>query len=180
MPDVREKSKEVIIEMKGTVKRFSEIIGGAIIPLALVGLSIIMDGLFNFSIEVPHSFILCVALILPGISLMMLSKVALETKGGLVTDGPYAYCRNPMALGSFAFYYGIAVLLNSFSMLFIVNPLFILFIAAYIKLFEEKKLEREFGKEYKRYKEMVPMFVPRWRKRKCTTTGEKSHGSYED
>lgn len=82
----------------------------------------------------------------------------------LVISGPYAYCRNPMALGTALFYLGVAIWLGSLSAvgLGLVYPVGILI---YIKLIEEKELEERFGSEYLEYKKRTPFLIPRLGKR---------------
>jgi protein-S-isoprenylcysteine O-methyltransferase Ste14 len=82
----------------------------------------------------------------------------------LIVNGPYAYCRNPMTLGTDLFYLGIAMWLGSFSAigLGLVYPVGIL---VYIKLIEEKELEGRFSSEYLEYKKRTPFLLPRIRKR---------------
>ncbi len=83
----------------------------------------------------------------------------------LVVNKPYTYCRNPMTLGTMAFYLGVAIWLGSFSAvgLALIYPVGILI---YIKLIEEKELEERFGHEYLEYKQRTPFLIPRlWRKR---------------
>ncbi len=79
----------------------------------------------------------------------------------LVTAGPYAWSRNPMLVGVFAFFFGVGFLFHSISMVFIWIPLFIIFNVIELKLVEEPELERRFGESYREYKKHVPMFFPR-------------------
>jgi protein-S-isoprenylcysteine O-methyltransferase Ste14 len=79
----------------------------------------------------------------------------------LLTDGPYSFCRNPMALGTFVFYFSIAILTLSFRAVLAVF-LFALFLVAYIKLIEEKEMSLRFGDEYSRYKQSTPSIIPRF------------------
>jgi protein-S-isoprenylcysteine O-methyltransferase Ste14 len=80
----------------------------------------------------------------------------------LVVKKPYTYCRNPMTLGTMAFYLGVAVWLASFSAIALafIYPVGILI---YIKLIEEKELEERFGAEYLEYKQRTPFLIPRFR-----------------
>ena len=80
----------------------------------------------------------------------------------LVVKRPYTYCRNPMTLGTTAFYLGIAIWTGSLSALglALVYPVGILI---YIKLIEEKELEQRFGLEYLEYKRRTPFLIPRFR-----------------
>ena len=79
----------------------------------------------------------------------------------LVTEGPYAWSRNPMLTGVFTFLFGIGLLLHSVSMVFVWTPVFVVFNILELKLVEEPELERRFGESYIDYKRRVPMFIPR-------------------
>ncbi len=83
----------------------------------------------------------------------------------LITNGPYAYIRNPMLLGLFIFMLGLGAMLGSLSLIFIFTPLFVVINILYIKAIEEREMEKKFGKEYLEYKKRVPMFIPRLRKK---------------
>lgn len=83
----------------------------------------------------------------------------------LIVDGPYAYCRNPMTLGLAMLYLGIEIWIGS--LFFIgLNLLFIGLFLVYVKLIEEKELEKRFGQEYVDYKRKIPFLIPRRRKNK--------------
>lgn len=77
----------------------------------------------------------------------------------LVVTGPYKYTRNPMLFGACAFYYAVAVYLNSV-IAFALVALFMIVMLIFVKLTEERRLLREFGNEYERYRRRVSMFVP--------------------
>lgn len=93
------------------------------------------------------------------------SPVPLNPPQELVTSGLYAYVRNPMVSGWLCGMCGLGVLLGSIAFTFIATPLFATLNVLYIKGIEEKELEKKFGKDYLKYKERVPMFIPRLRKR---------------
>jgi len=93
------------------------------------------------------------------------SPVPLNPPKKLIITGLYSWVRNPMLLGWIIMLFGIGILLNSISLIFILTPLFILLNILYIKTIEEKEMEKKFGKEYLKYKESVPMFIPRFGKR---------------
>jgi protein-S-isoprenylcysteine O-methyltransferase Ste14 len=80
----------------------------------------------------------------------------------LVVQRPYAYCRNPMSLGTTAFYLGVAIWTGSLSAL-ILALIYPVGILTYIKLVEEKELEQRFGLEYLEYKRRTPFLIPRFR-----------------
>ncbi len=79
----------------------------------------------------------------------------------LVVVGPYAWMRNPMLTGVFAFLFGLGFILHSVSMVFVWTPVFLVLNALELKLVEEPELELRFGASYLDYRRRVPMFVPR-------------------
>ena len=83
----------------------------------------------------------------------------------LIVKGPYMYCRNPMTLGTDLFYLGIAFWLGSISAfgLGLIYPVGILI---YIRLVEERELEKRFGSEYLEYRRNTPFLIPRLPKRR--------------
>jgi protein-S-isoprenylcysteine O-methyltransferase Ste14 len=80
----------------------------------------------------------------------------------LVENGLYGIVRNPMHLGWTIVLIGIALLTQSFTLLVIFIPLFVLAHIVYLKLVEEKELEKKFGQAYLDYKKSVPMFIPKF------------------
>ncbi|MFQ6121869.1 MAG: methyltransferase family protein [Dehalococcoidales bacterium] len=93
------------------------------------------------------------------------SPVPINPPRRLVTTGLYSRVRNPMVLGWIIMLFGVGLLLNSISLIFIFTPLFLLLNILYLKTIEEKEMEKKFGQEYLKYKESVPMFIPRFRRR---------------
>lgn len=79
----------------------------------------------------------------------------------LITDGPYAYVRNPMLLGVFLFLGGECLLFQSWA-LFYYLLVFIGINLVYFPLSEEKGLYKRYGSEYLEYKRNVPRFLPRF------------------
>lgn len=78
----------------------------------------------------------------------------------LVTEGPYAYVRNPMIIGVIIILVGQSLFLNSvyvafwmFAFAFINN--------IYFHQFEEAELERKFGNDYSDYSFEVKRWFPR-------------------
>ena len=59
----------------------------------------------------------------------------------LMTDGPYKYTRNPMLVGVYIYDLGVLLWLQSW-----VHS-------------EEKRLEKDFGEDYRAYKESVPRYL---------------------
>ncbi|MHA1485982.1 MAG: methyltransferase family protein [Promethearchaeota archaeon] len=82
----------------------------------------------------------------------------------IVSTKIYSLIRHPQYFGGLVAHIGISFLLSSLFSL-VLTPLVILlnFLVAWK---EEKELLKEFGETYKNYKERVPMFVPKFKKRK--------------
>ncbi len=78
----------------------------------------------------------------------------------LVTTGPYRYARNPMLTGVFAFLFGLGLWIDSFSLVFVFTPLWVLLNVWELKQVEEPELVRRLGVEYIEYRGRTPMFVP--------------------
>lgn len=78
----------------------------------------------------------------------------------LITDGPYAYSRNPMMTGLFLVIAGIGILFGSVMLTFVMLPLFVLMSVLEFKYIEEPELEKRFGKEYTEYKNKTPVIIP--------------------
>jgi protein-S-isoprenylcysteine O-methyltransferase Ste14 len=81
-----------------------------------------------------------------------------EGTGTLVTTGIYAYIRHPQYAGFILITLGLLVHWATIPLL-VMWPILVL---QYYRLAkrEERKLEREFGDEYTKYHEKVPMFIP--------------------
>lgn len=82
----------------------------------------------------------------------------------LLTDGPYRYCRNPMALGAVFWLAGWAFLANSPAAIFGGVSVFAAGIFTYHKLIEETELEARFGERYREYRKRTPFLLPRRQK----------------
>ena len=93
------------------------------------------------------------------------TPVPVNPPSRLVSSGPYAYSRNPMTAGVFALLFGIGVLQESVSLLFIFTPLFILINIWELTAIEEPELRKRLGREYAEYHATTPMFFPKIRKR---------------
>ena len=94
------------------------------------------------------------------------SPVPINPPQKLVTSGLYSRIRNPMLLGWIIMLFGVGILLGSISLVAIFAPLFILINVLYLKTFEEKEMEKKFGEEYLKYKQRVPMFIPKFGRRR--------------
>jgi protein-S-isoprenylcysteine O-methyltransferase Ste14 len=79
--------------------------------------------------------------------------------GALITEGPYTLVRNPMYLGTFLMGAGFILILWPWWFLFIYAGIFYLRFEKLI-LSEEDKLAKIFGKQYQKYMQSVPRFIP--------------------
>ena len=78
----------------------------------------------------------------------------------LATDGPYAYTRNPLYLGSFLIGLGFVVTGNSVWVLLVFLIAFGVIYRGVIR-YEEDDLARTFGRQFAQYVRTVPRFLPR-------------------
>jgi protein-S-isoprenylcysteine O-methyltransferase Ste14 len=92
------------------------------------------------------------------------TPVPLMATQKLIVQPPYTYCRNPMALGTFGAYLGVAILFHSPGAVILVL-FFAVALLIYIKRAEENEMELRFGQEYLTYKGQVPFLIPRFWKR---------------
>ena len=66
-----------------------------------------------------------------------------------------------MLSGVFTTLFGVGLLFQSVSMVFLWTPVFIVLNVIELKLVEEPELERRFDESYREYRQRVPMFIPR-------------------
>ena len=162
------------------VRTLFTIVGGVLF-FTIVGLFIVVSFWVDKSLKFPKllptplNITVSVLIIIIGLFLMLWSAlhffkvkgtpVPFNPPAKLVTTGPYAYVRNPLLTGLFILLFGLGVLLQSISLVFIFTPLFILLNVLELKAIEEPELEKRLGKEYVEYKKRVPMFIPRLKMR---------------
>ena len=79
---------------------------------------------------------------------------------GLVSEGIYAHCRNPMYLGNMLIVLGFAFVADTWPFYLIGVPLFLLIYLSITKA-EESYLLKEFDDAYRAYMRNVPRFLPR-------------------
>ncbi len=85
----------------------------------------------------------------------------------LVTNGPYAYVRNPLYIGNMLMYLGFGIMSMALFPYFQIFGLVYFFLQYYlIVTLEEEYLSRTFKDEYKLYFEHVRRFVPKLRRYK--------------
>jgi protein-S-isoprenylcysteine O-methyltransferase Ste14 len=78
---------------------------------------------------------------------------------GLVREGIFNHCRNPLYVGNILMLLGVGVLANSLFYLLVIIPIF-LFIYQAIVLAEEKFLRGKFGTEFDVYCQQVNRWIP--------------------
>jgi len=119
--------------------------------------------LFHLLISIP--FILIGAWFgIIGVKVTTLKVAETHRTEKIVSDKLYSLIRHPQYFGGILAHIGISFLLSSlFSLIF--TPLVILhnFLVAWK---EEKELIKEFGEIYENYRKKVPMFIPKFKKRK--------------
>jgi len=145
------------------------------IILLIIYISFYIDRFLGFPefISKPYGIAISMPFLITGSSLWIwCAWIFFKTKGTpvpinpppkLITDGPYAYTRNPMMTGVFMTLAGVGILLRSVSLTFIITPLFVFISIIEFKYIEEPELEKRFGKEYTEYKERTPMIIPKIR-----------------
>lgn len=78
----------------------------------------------------------------------------------LVTQGPYAYSRNPMTLGALILYLGIGLWLGSGVVITLCMVVFMVLLR-FIYTHETRELAQRFGEPYLKYRERTPFLFPR-------------------
>ncbi len=147
-------------------------------PAILYCIAICTNPYITISIidDVRIRFAISLVLLAVGLTFSLWSNIALLLigKGGpteafgvsispptkhLVVKGPYKYTRNPMVFGALTCYIAVALYLNSpvaIAAIVACVPLILI----YLKHTEEKRLERDFGDEFREYRKNVSMLIP--------------------
>jgi protein-S-isoprenylcysteine O-methyltransferase Ste14 len=108
----------------------------------------------------PAAIAWSMALVLPGVALRAYASGTVKKNRELAVNGPYAYTRNPLYLGSMLIAAGFAVALLSWS---VALALAIIFIVIYVPVIasEERFLRATFP-GFDEYCRQVPRLIPRW------------------
>ena len=127
-------------------------------------LVIIVIGSYFYSIFMPLKlgtvwFPIGLVVYLVGLALIAVTMINFATTpmNEPVTKGVYPYSRNPMFIGWFLLYFGIAI--ACISWLYIVILVFFIFIMAYLSPYEEAMTLEHYGKPYKEYMERTPKWI---------------------
>jgi protein-S-isoprenylcysteine O-methyltransferase Ste14 len=170
---IRQTAKEYSVKARLAVIGFAGLVFIAAIPAGLFWISIRYDQqMYDEAFSIISFISIFFALI--GLSLAVWTVRVQHKKARgtpapfvatkkLLIQKPYTYCRNPMALGVFIYYLGIAVFTRSYFAILAVF-IFIACLILIIKLLEEKELELRFGEEYLSYKQQTPFIIPRFGK----------------
>lgn len=104
--------------------------------------------------------VLYVACVWPFATIGEATPAPIDPPVRLVVVGPYRYLRNPMYVAVLAVIFGQALVLRSGALAWygvVVAAMFHLVVIAY----EELVLERQFGDDYRAYRQRVPRWIPR-------------------
>ena len=121
--------------------------------------------LINTSIPVIHCLIFLVLIIpvlwfaLMGVQEVTLKVAETHRPTKVVTTGVYNRIRHPQYLGALLAHIAISFLLTALYSL-LLTPLMVIYLYLIARK-EEQELEKEFGDNFKNYKNQVPMFIPR-------------------
>jgi protein-S-isoprenylcysteine O-methyltransferase Ste14 len=102
-------------------------------PLRLFGLPVLVAGI-----------------LLIAWSVAVVNDIQVEKPAALITVGPYAISRNPMYLAWDMVFLALALLINSWWIIFLL-PGVLIFTHYFVVLREEEQLEIRFGKQYRQY-----------------------------
>ncbi|MCX8156095.1 MAG: isoprenylcysteine carboxylmethyltransferase family protein [Verrucomicrobiae bacterium] len=116
------------------------------------------DGWLDFVLEISGMVLVLAALV--GRSWCTL-YIAGRKDRVLVTEGPYALCRNPLYFFSALGAVGVAAATETFTFVGLTAALFALYYPWVIRE-EEKKLLALHGERFAAYRRAVPAFFPRW------------------
>jgi protein-S-isoprenylcysteine O-methyltransferase Ste14 len=79
----------------------------------------------------------------------------------LVTQGPFAYTRNPLYMANIVIYFGFGIMANTFfPWLQLIGLAYFIFQYHFIIIEEEKHLDEKFGEKYANYRDSVSRLFP--------------------
>jgi protein-S-isoprenylcysteine O-methyltransferase Ste14 len=107
----------------------------------------------------PAAFWTGLPLVAIGEAIRVWSAGYLTKLSGLVTAGPFALCRNPLYVGSFAISLGYLLMCHRVDVLVVGTALFWILHGGAVA-YEERLLREKFGDEFDEYCRKVPRFLP--------------------
>jgi len=120
-------------------------------PVRVLGAALILTG----SAVLVHAF---ARFVVEGLG----TPAPIAPTANLVVGGLYRYVRNPMYLAVVCTVVGQALALGRYGLLWYAAALALAFVA-FVRLYEEPALSRQFGAEYAEYRRAVPGWWPRLR-----------------
>lgn len=82
----------------------------------------------------------------------------------LVVSGPYRFIRNPMLFGTLLIYFAIALMINSITAVILLVLFAVVMLTVVVKK-EEERLLKDFGDQYREYRERTSLIMPWFPKR---------------
>ncbi len=116
-------------------------------------------GIALMAIGIPFSLYCSAILFLPGANRPM----PYDTGDDFVIEGPYRYVRNPFLLGIIITLLGETILMSRFAM-FAYTFLLVWCVHFWVIFFEEPALLERFEDKYKKYKDAVPRWLPKFKR----------------
>jgi 1-acyl-sn-glycerol-3-phosphate acyltransferase len=142
-----------------------------VIPFILVVSSLVIDRSIVLPLITGSNAVgWFIAIVSAGLLLISIVQFAMDAgtlpisaypPGHIVRRGVYAFYRHPIYLFYATMFVGIALILGSTGMLFVVLPIFIVGMILYASI-EERTLLRRFGQDYQAYKEQAGVVIPRF------------------
>lgn len=137
-----------------------------VLPLGLVGWTTILDRSLEW--PVPRWPAAAVAVIVAGGALMLVSMLQLSVHGRglpmsahpprqLVTQGVYRLHRHPIYLGAALLCFGSSLLSRSSSGLYLLTPMFVVAMTAYVYGYEKPGLEKRFGEAVRAHEPLLSL-----------------------
>jgi protein-S-isoprenylcysteine O-methyltransferase Ste14 len=123
--------------------------------LLIIGFSTMIAGLLIMLVSIKKYF-----MSLSGIKTLISEE---PTPNALRIDGVHKYVRHPLYLGTFLFIWGLFILYPFLSLL-LANIIISVYTLIGI-VFEEQKLQKEFGTAYTNYQTQVPRIIPSFKRR---------------
>ena len=98
----------------------------------------------------------------------------------LITNGPFAYVRNPLYVGNMLLYAGVGIMSMALFPWLLILAVAWFYVQYYLIVSQEEEyLIERFGKEYEEYKESVGRFIPKIRRYVSSSPPPKSVSANE-
>ena len=151
------------------MKKRSILLNGLTVVIASLVILLFKDHFFSSTQEGLREYLsdfLGLAIISAGQILRIITRgyksEQLHISKKVITDGPYAFVRHPMYLGSFLIGLGATIILLNFYTVLLYIILYQIWYGYQIKI-EQEKLLSHFGQDYTDYSETTPSMFPNFR-----------------